>query len=118
MFLAVRDFGRSKRNSGTRNVVVLVEVLDALRAAAVGDRVRQAETIYQALIEVELTAVIDVAAHERSETRMAQRDGYRPRTHTALAGVWSCVSPSCVPLRCSPACWNAGGGSTRALFAV
>lgn len=37
----------------------LLEVLDALKAAEVNDRVRQAaETIYQALIEAELTAVI------------------------------------------------------------
>jgi putative transposase len=34
----------------------LLEVLDALKVADVGDRVRQAaETIYQALIEAELT---------------------------------------------------------------
>ena len=37
----------------------LLEVLDALKAAETDDRVRQAaETIYQALIEAELTAVI------------------------------------------------------------
>ena len=37
----------------------LLEVLEALKAAEVDDRVRQAaETIYQALIEARLTAVI------------------------------------------------------------
>lgn len=41
-----------------------------LKAADVGDRVRQAaETIYQALIEAELTAVIGAAPHERSTDR-------------------------------------------------
>jgi putative transposase len=40
----------------------LLEVLDALKAADVDDRIRQAaQTIYQALIEAELTAVIGAA---------------------------------------------------------
>lgn len=65
----------------------LLEVLDALKAADVNDRVRQAaETIYQALIEAELTAVIGAAPHQRSETRVAQRNGHRPRTLTTTAG--------------------------------
>ncbi len=47
----------------------LLEVLEALTVAEVGDRVRQAaETIYQALIEAELTAVIGAALGERTET--------------------------------------------------
>jgi putative transposase len=58
----------------------LLEVLDALKAAEVDDRIRQAaQTIYQALIEAELTAVIGAAPHERSEARLAQRNGHRPR---------------------------------------
>ena len=40
----------------------LLEVLDALKVAEVDDRIRQAaQTIYQALIEAELTAVIGAA---------------------------------------------------------
>ncbi|RZU74362.1 mutator family transposase [Micromonospora kangleipakensis] len=65
----------------------LLEVLDALKAAEVDGRVRQAaETIYQALIEAELTAVIGAAPHQRSEARVAQRNGHRPRTLTTTAG--------------------------------
>jgi putative transposase len=65
----------------------LLEVLDALKAAEVNDRVRQAaETIYQALIEAELTAVIGAAPHQRSESRVAQRNGHRSRTLTTTAG--------------------------------
>jgi putative transposase len=46
----------------------LLEVLNALKAAEVDDRIRQAaQTIYQALIEAELTAVIGAAPYERSE---------------------------------------------------
>ena len=65
----------------------LLEVLEALRAADVDERVRQAtETIYQALIEAELTAVIGAAPHERSEARLTQRNGHRQRTLTTPAG--------------------------------
>jgi putative transposase len=65
----------------------LLEVLDALKAADVDDRIRSAATtIYQALIEAELTAVIGAAPHERSELRTAQRNGSRPRTLTTTAG--------------------------------
>src|SRR5918998_6974133 len=65
----------------------LLEVLDALKAAEVDDRVRQAaETIYQALIEAELTAVIGAAPFQRTEQRTAQRNGHRPRTLTTTAG--------------------------------
>jgi putative transposase len=65
----------------------LLEVLEVLQAADVDDRVRQAATtIYQALIEAELTAVIGAAPHERTETRKAQRNGHRPRTLTTTAG--------------------------------
>jgi putative transposase len=65
----------------------LLEVLDALKVADVGDRVRQAaETIYQALIEAELTDAIGAARHQRSEERRAQRNGHRARTLTTTAG--------------------------------
>jgi putative transposase len=65
----------------------LLEVLEALKAADVDDRIRSAATtIYQALIEAELTAVIGAAPHERTETRTAQRNGSRPRTLTTTAG--------------------------------
>jgi putative transposase len=65
----------------------LLEVLDALKAAEVDDRIRQAaQTIYQALIEAELTAVIGAAPHERSPDRLAQRNGHRPRLLSTTAG--------------------------------
>jgi transposase-like protein len=65
----------------------LIEVLEALRAADVDDRVRQAaQTIYQALIEAELTAVIGAAPNERTETRSGQRNGHRQRILTTTAG--------------------------------
>ena len=61
----------------------LLEVLVALKVAGVGDRVRHAaETIYQALIDAELTNVIGAGPWERTD----QRNGSRPRTLTTTAG--------------------------------
>ena len=65
----------------------LLEVLEAMKAAEVDDRVRTAaETIYQALIEAELTSVIGAGPWERSAERTAQRNGSRARTLTTTAG--------------------------------
>jgi putative transposase len=65
----------------------LIEVLDALKAAEVDDRIRQAaQTIYQALIEAELTAVIGAAPHERTPERLTQRNGHRARVLSTTAG--------------------------------
>ena len=63
----------------------LLEVLEVLKAAEVDGRIRQAaETIYQALIGAELTAVIGAHPHQRTETRTAQRNGNgRGRSPTA-----------------------------------
>jgi Transposase, Mutator family len=59
----------------------LLEVLDALRNADAADRITQAaETIYQALIDAELTAVIGTGPYERSQSRTNQRNGSQPRT--------------------------------------
>jgi putative transposase len=65
----------------------LLEVLEALKVADVGDRVRAAaETIYQALIEAELTESIGAAPHERSAERSNHRNGHRARVLTTTAG--------------------------------
>src|SRR5215468_5159521 len=65
----------------------LLEVLEALKAAEVDDRIRQAaETIYQALMEAELSSVIGALPHERTGSRVGWRNGHRPRTITTTAG--------------------------------
>ena len=65
----------------------LLEVLEAMQAAGVEDRVRTAaQTIYQALIDAELTAVIGAGPWERTDQRTAQRNGSRSRTLTTTAG--------------------------------
>jgi transposase-like protein len=65
----------------------LLEVLEALKVAEVDDRIRQAtETLYQALIEAEVTSVLGAGPHERTDTRTGQRNGHRPRILTTPAG--------------------------------
>jgi len=65
----------------------LLELLEVLKAADVDDRIRQAATtIYQALIEAELTAVIGAAPNERAEARLGLRNGHRPKTLSTVAG--------------------------------
>ena len=65
----------------------LLEVLEVLKAAEVDDRIRQAaETIYQALIEAGLTAVIGAYPHQRTETRAGMRNGHRQRVISTTAG--------------------------------
>lgn len=65
----------------------LLEVLEALTAANVEERVRKAaQTIYQALIEAELSSVIGAEPHQRSLDRTNQRNGHRPRVLATTAG--------------------------------
>lgn len=65
----------------------LLEMLTALKAADVGDRIRQAtERLYQELIDAEATAVIGAGPWERSEQRANQRNGTRAKTLTTTAG--------------------------------
>ena len=65
----------------------LLEVLDTLQAAEIDERIRlAAQTIYQALIDAELTSVIGAGPWERTDARSAQRNGSRPRTLSTTAG--------------------------------
>jgi putative transposase len=65
----------------------LLEVLDAMKSAGVDDRVKvAAQTMYQALIDAELTAVIGAGPWEHSPDRTAHRNGYRPRVFSTAAG--------------------------------
>jgi putative transposase len=65
----------------------LLGVLEALKGADVEDRIKQAATtIYQALIEAELSSVIGAGRHQRSDTRTAQRNGHRLKTISTTAG--------------------------------
>jgi putative transposase len=71
----------------TLDHAALLEVLEAMKAAEVDDRIRlAAQTIYQALIDAELTQVIGAGPWEHTATRTAQRNGTRPRLLSTPAG--------------------------------
>jgi putative transposase len=91
----------------------LIEVLEALRAADVDDRIRQAaQTIYQALIEAELTAVIGAGPNERTESRTGQRNGHRQRVLTTTAGDLELRIPK-LAICCVNRCFGWRVGSVR-----
>jgi transposase-like protein len=65
----------------------LLWLLEVLKGADVEERIRAAvTTIYQALIEVELSSVIGAGPHERTDTRLAQRNEHRPKVISTAAG--------------------------------
>jgi hypothetical protein len=66
---------------------------EALKVADVDDRIRSAAaTIYQALIEAELSSVIGALPHERTETRTGMRNGHQPKTISITASTaWSAL---------------------------
>jgi putative transposase len=65
----------------------LSELLDAIKVGESTDLVRAVvEWGMQALIEAEATAETGAARYERSESRVAERNGNRPRVLTTAAG--------------------------------
>jgi putative transposase len=65
----------------------LLELLEALKATGVDERIRlAAQAMYQALIDAEAEGVIGAGFWERTEARTAVRNGSRPRTLTTTAG--------------------------------
>jgi putative transposase len=66
---------------------VVSELLDAFRAGDGVDLIRESvRLVLQELIEVEATGVIGAAPYERSETRVTERNGSRPRLLATQAG--------------------------------
>ena len=65
----------------------LLDLLEALKAAGVDDRIRlAAQNMYEALIDAEAEGVIGAGFWERTQARTAVRNGSRPRTLTTVAG--------------------------------
>ena len=66
---------------------VLSELLDVFRAGEGVDLIRDAvQLVLQELIEVEATEQIGAARYERTDTRVTERNGSRPRLLTTQAG--------------------------------
>ena len=65
----------------------LSELLAAIKAGDMTDKIRSSlEWVLQQLIETEATAFIGAERHERTDARVAQRNGYRPRLLATPAG--------------------------------
>jgi transposase-like protein len=65
----------------------LLDLLEALKAAGADEVVRNAlQSVFQALIEAEATAMIGAEPHQRTPDRITQRNGYRDRILTTAAG--------------------------------
>jgi transposase-like protein len=97
----------------------LLEVLDALKTGDAGERIRvAAETMYQALIETELSATIGAQPWERSPSRTHQRNGSRPRTLSTPAGDLALRIPKLRTGSFFPALLDRRRRVDQALFAV
>jgi transposase-like protein len=75
----------------------LSDLLAALKAGELTDPIRSSLewVLLQQLIEAEATAVIGAGPHERSQTRVAHRNGHRPRLHSPrlISWMFRCGTP-------------------------
>ena len=71
----------------------LLEVLEAMQAGGVEDRVRTAaQTIYQALIDAELTAVVGAGPWERAQSARPNATAHDPGRCRRRRVIWNCGS--------------------------
>jgi putative transposase len=97
----------------------LLELLDALKAADAGEVVRHAlESVFQALIDAEASAVIGAEPHQRTAERVAWRNGYRDRPLTTSAGDLELRIPKLRAGSFFPSLLERRRRIDRALFAV
>ena len=92
----------------------LSELAEVFRTGEGTDFIRECVRVaMQELIDAEATAAIGAGRYERTESRVTERNGSRPRLLTTHAGDIALAFPSCAPGRSSPASCRRGGGSTR-----
>jgi putative transposase len=97
----------------------LSELLAALKAGDFNERIRSSlEWILQQLIEAETTARIGAAPYERSEGRVAQRNGHRPRLLATPAGDLELAIPKLREGSFFPSLLERRRRIDRALYAV
>lgn len=97
----------------------LSELLAALKAGEMTDTIRQSlEWVLQQLIEAEATAVIGARPHERTDTRVTQRNGHRPKLVSTQAGDVELAIPKLREGSFFPSLLERRRRIDRALFAV
>lgn len=90
------------------------ELLEAFRAGDGVDLVRgSVRIVMQELIEAEATERIGAGRYERTEERVTDRTGARPRVLATRPVTWSCGSPSCARGRSFPRSSSHVAASTR-----
>ena len=92
----------------------LSELAEVFRTGEGTDFIRECVRVaMQELIDAEATAAIGADRYERTESRVTERNGSRPRLLTTHAGdIALAVPPSCAPGRSSRASCRRGAGST------
>jgi hypothetical protein len=107
-------FSRKDTRAVALDQSALLEILDALKAAEVDDRIRKAaQTIHQALIQAEFTHVIGAALTSGPKPALPSATAIGQGRWRPQPGDLELRIPSCALGRSSPACWSAAGGSTR-----
>jgi putative transposase len=97
----------------------LSELLAAVQAGEMTEKIRTSVAwVLQQLIETELTATIGAGPHERTDTRTAQRNGYRPKLITTAAGDVELYIPKLREGSFFPSLLERRRRIDRALFAV
>lgn len=97
----------------------LSELLAALKAGEMTDTIRTSlEWVLQQLIEAEATAFIGAGPHERTDARVAQRNGHRPRLLSTPAGDVELEIPKLRQGSFFPSLLERRRRIDRALFAV
>ena len=92
----------------------LSDLLASLQVGDGVDLVRElARWALQELIEAEAAAVIGAGRYERSDGRVTERNGHRPRVLSTKAGDLHVGIPKLRPGRSSRRCWSRAGASIR-----
>ena len=91
----------------------LLEVLEAMQAAGVDDRVRTAASDVPGVDRRRVTAVIGAGPWERTADRSAHRNGSRPRTLSTPAGDLELRIPKLRAGSFFPSLLDGADGSTR-----
>lgn len=101
------------------NDSVLSELLDALKVGEGDDPVRElAQWAIQQLIEAEASERIGAARYERSDTRVTERNGHRPRVLSTKAGDMTLAIPKLRQGSFLPAILEPRRRIDQALYAV
>ena len=92
----------------------LSELLEAFRTGDGVDMIREwVRTVLQELVEFEAAGVIGAQRYERTEDRVTERNGTRPKLLTTKAGDIELKTPNSGRARTSPRSSNPAGASTR-----